>query len=79
MTTLNEEIRNGNAWAVVGKLAIPVIIPALGFAFALGIAYDRIGTVEGGQADLKVIVGQLTTLVARHDERIDALGRTQER
>jgi hypothetical protein len=79
VTSLNQELRNGNVWAVVGKLAAPFIIPALGFAFALGIAYQRIGAVEGEQADLKVIVGQLSTLVARHDERIGALGRTRER
>ena len=79
MTTLNQELRDGNLWTVVGKLAIPVVIPALAFAFALGIAYQRIGAVEGGQADLKVIVSQLSTLVARHDERNDGLGRTHEK
>ncbi len=69
MTALPTNGRNGNG---VDRLVKWLGIPALAFAFALGIAYQRIGTVESEQADLKAIVTTLSLLVERHDERLAA-------
>ena len=82
MTSLEDDFRKHNAWAVVGKVLIAVAVPMSMAFFWLG----SLSTTQAGIRDLATsnqtaiarqqdIVQRLTVLIERQDERLKFLER----